>query len=98
MVAAEALRDQPRGLQHRGHRGMVFGRNQDRLHGAAIRLWEEATSEVSNRTAGNECKGAAPGRSARRRNTKAVRQTTSACSRQGLLEISDQIGSILYSD
>jgi hypothetical protein len=31
-VAAEALRDQPRGLQHRLHRGMIFGRDQDRFH------------------------------------------------------------------
>ncbi len=35
-VAAEALRDEPRGLQHRGHRGMVFGRNQDGLHGTGF--------------------------------------------------------------
>jgi hypothetical protein len=35
-VAAETLRDQLRGLQHRLHRGMIFGRNQDRFHGVRV--------------------------------------------------------------
>ena len=35
-VAVEALRNEPRCFEHGGHRVVIFGRNEDRLHRSGL--------------------------------------------------------------